>query len=172
MGTELMTDTTKEHRPSSQITEVPGQAREPTGTVAALLSNAQGHPARPDTEVLDKPVRRRFTADYKRRILAQANACTGPGDIGKLLRREGLYSSNLSNWRAQREQAIDDGLSKSRGRKPQERNLLAEENARLQKENQHLRERLTQAQTIIDVQKKLSQLLGMNDSPAYAGGTL
>lgn len=87
-------------------------------------------------------------------------------EIGKLLRREGLYSSHLAKWRALREEGILEGLSRARGRKPIEKNPLAEEIARLQKENQQLQTHLFQAQTIIDVQKKkLSQLLGLNVMP-------
>lgn len=166
-----MTDTTIKHQPSSQIPESRDKPREAPQGIAAPTPSAGEQPARPDTEVLEKATRRRFSADYKRRILAEADSCTNPGDTGRLLRREGLYSSNLTNWRAQREQGILEGLSKSRGRKPQEKSLLAEENTRLQKENQHLRERLSQAQTIIDVQKKLSQLLGMNNSPMLEGSS-
>ena len=118
-------------------------------------------------EVHEKPVRRRFTAEYKQRILATADTCTERGDIGELLRREGLYSSHLSKWRTQREQAVREGLSKRRGRKAQNKDPLAEENARLQKEMKRLHERLTQAQTIIEVQKKLSQLLGPNETPVH-----
>ena len=114
------------------------------------------------SEVLEKAVRRRFTAEYKHRILNEADACTDSGDIGALLRREGLYSSHLSKWRAQREQAIRESLSKARGRKPVEKNPLAEENARLQKENQRLQDRLTQAQTIIEVQKTCAELVEVN----------
>lgn len=121
------------------------------------------------SEVQEKPVRRRFTAEYKESILAEADASTKPGDIGEMLRREGLYSSHLSKWRAQREEAVREGLSKRRGRKSQDKNPLAEENARLQKEINRLQERLTQAQIIIDVQKKLSQLLGLNETPALKG---
>jgi transposase-like protein len=113
------------------------------------------------SEVSAKADRRRFTADYKRRILAEADACTEPGDLGKLLRREGLYSSHLTGWRRQRDAAIAAALSQRRGRKPLEKNSLATEIARLQTENQRLQERLTQAQTIIEVQKKLSSLLGL-----------
>ena len=119
--------------------------------------------------MLEKTARRRFTAEYKQRILTEADACIEPGDIGKLLRREGLYSSHLSTWRAQRKQAVREGLSKRRGRKVQDKNQLAEENARLQKNIKHLQERLTQAETIIEVQKKLSQLLGLNENPANDG---
>ena len=96
--------------------------------------------------------------------MTEADSCTEPGDIGKLLRREGLYSSHLSTWRARREQAVREGLSKRRGRKVQDKNPLVVENARLQKDIKHIQERLTQAETIIEVQKKLSQLLGLNES--------
>ena len=120
--------------------------------------------SRISSEVLEKTARRRFTAEYKQRILTEADSCTEPGDIGKLLRREGLYSSHLSTWRARREQAVREGLAKRRGRKVQDKNPLVVENARLQKDIKHIQERLTQAETIIEVQKKLSQLLGLNES--------
>jgi transposase len=125
--------------------------------------------SRISSEVLEKTARRRFTAEYKQRILAEADSCTEPGDIGKLLRREGLYSSHLSTWRARREQAVREGLSKRRGRKVQDKNPLVVENARLQKDIKHIQERLTQAETIIEVQKKLSQLLGLNESQENDG---
>ncbi len=83
----------------------------------------------------------------------------------------GCIPRNPTNWRAQREQGILEGLSKSRGRKPQEKSLLSEGNIRLQKENQHFRERLSQAQTIIEIQKKLSQVLGINNSPMLEGSS-
>lgn len=128
-------------------------------------ADGAGEVSRISSEVLEKAVRRRFTAEYKQRILNEAEACADSGDIGKLLRREGLYSSHLSKWRAQREQGIREGLSKARGRKPVEKNPLAEENARLQKEIRRLTARLSQAQSIIEVQKKLSQLLGLSENP-------
>ncbi len=121
------------------------------------------------SEVLQKTARRRFTAEYKQRILTEADACIEPGDIGKLLRREGLYSSHLSTWRAQRKQAVREGLSKRQGRKTQVKNPLVEENARLQKDIKRIQQRLAQAETIIEVQKKLSQLLGLSKSPANDG---
>ena len=88
--------------------------------------------------------------------MTEADACIESGDIGKLLRREGLYSSHLSTWCTQRKQAVHEGLSKQRGRKAQDKNPLAEENVRLQKDIKRIQERLTQAETIIAVQKKLS----------------
>lgn len=114
----------------------------------------------PDPEVVEKKPRRRFTAKYKLRILHEADNCTQPGQLGVLLRREGLYSSNLSNWRRQREKGILNGLkSKKRGRKNKPKNPLADQVARLEKENRKLRLKLKQAETIIDVQKKVSQML-------------
>jgi transposase-like protein len=113
--------------------------------------------------VPEKPRRRRFTVDYKLRILEEADRCQEPGALGALLRREGLYSSHLSTWRKQREQGILNGLApRQRGRKPKRRDPLVEENQRLERENQRLLARLEKAETIIEVQKKLSQLLGIS----------
>jgi transposase-like protein len=131
------------------------------GATEGSAPEGAGPSPRIPSEVSPKADRRRFTADYKRRILAEAEACTEPGDLGKLLRREGLYSSHLTGWRRQRDEAVAAALGQRRGRKPLEKNPLAAEIARLQAENQHLQERLTQAQTIIEVQKKLSSLLGL-----------
>ena len=109
----------------------------------------------PSPEVLEKPVRRRFTVEYKTRILAEADACTETGQLGELLRREGLYSSHLSCWRRQRDEGALAGLTpKRRGRKAKPKNPLADEVAQLQRENDRLNEQLRQAKLIIDVQKK------------------
>jgi len=114
----------------------------------------------PEPEVLPRAKRRRFSAEYKLRILEEADKCTQRGEIGALLRREGLYSSHLSTWRQQRLLGQLAGLSpKKRGRKPQD--PVDEEVARLRRENERLRARLEEAEMIIDVQKKLSQLLGL-----------
>jgi transposase len=114
----------------------------------------------PDPEVPEKAKRRQFTAEYKRSIVAQA--CRDDGAIGALLRREGLYSSHLTTWRRQKEQGELDALTpKKRGRKSTA-NPLTEENQRLRKENARLSRRLEQAELIIDVQKKVSALLGIS----------
>jgi len=116
----------------------------------------------PSPEVLEKPVRRRFTVEYKTQILAEADACSEPGMLGELLRREGLYSSHLSAWRRQRNAGALAGLTpRRRGRKAKPRNPLADEVARLQRENQRLQEQLRQAELIIDVQKKVSEMLNL-----------
>ena len=115
---------------------------------------------RPDPEVLEKAQRRQFTAAYKQRILDEAEGCTEPGQIGALLRREGLYSSHLTTWRRQRDKGVLKGLSpQKRGRKRKDE--LEREVARLQQENERLQASLEQAETIIEVQKKLSRLLGL-----------
>ena len=115
-----------------------------------------------DPEVQDKKSRRNFTAKYKLEILERADACAHPGELGVLLRREGLYSSNLTTWRRQRDQGLLDVMSpKKRGRKKHEINPLSQELARLQKENERLKNKLKQAETIIEVQKKISEILGI-----------
>ena len=116
----------------------------------------------PDPEVVPRAKRRRFSAEYKLRILEEAEARSERGQIGSLLRREGLYSSHLTTWRQQREQGQLEALSpKKQGCKPSVDEALAKELAELKRENQRLGNRLQQAETIIEVQKKLSGLLGL-----------
>lgn len=127
-----------------------------------LLSTSSTLKTDLDPEVRENKPRRKFTAKYKLEILRKADACTEPGQIGALLRKEGLYSSNLTTWRRQREQGLLDAMSpKKRGRKKQEINPLSPEVARLQKENERLKRKLKQAQAIIEVQKKVSEILGV-----------
>ena len=126
----------------------------------------------PNPEVPDKPVRRHFTAEYKLRILRLADACTEAGSLGALLRREGLYASNLNTWRHQRERGILSGLTpKKRGRKESVRNPLVAENEKLRRDNERLTNRLRQTEIIIDVQKKVSQILGIPLASPEDGGT-
>lgn len=116
--------------------------------------------SRVDPEVKVKPERRRFTAEYKLRILKEADNCTGPGQIGALLRREGLYSSNLTQWRLQRAEGVLQALTpRKRGPKV---DPLAEENAALRQRVDRLEAELKRAETIIEVQKKVSELLGLS----------
>jgi len=116
----------------------------------------------PNPEVEEKAKRRSYSAEYKRRVLREADACTEPGEVGALLRREGLYSSHLSSWRKQRERGELAGLSpKKRGRKHRRKTVSAKEHERLQRENRRLRQRLEQAELIIDIQKKASEMLGI-----------
>ena len=116
----------------------------------------------PDPEVTDRAVRRRFTAKYKLSILQQADSCSESGSKGALLRREGLYSSNLNTWHRQRDEGTLAALTpKQRGRKAAPADTVALENEQLRKDNARLAKRLEQAELIIEVQKKVSQLLGI-----------
>lgn len=117
---------------------------------------------RPVPEVQEKPVRRQFTAEYKLRILEEADGCTDKGEVGALLRREGLYSSHLSNWRRLREKGSLASLKpKQRGRKRKQDDVATQELKRLEREIRQLTERLRQAETIIGVQKKVCEMLGI-----------
>lgn len=120
----------------------------------------------PDPEVPENKRRRKFTAKYKLRILAEVDSCTELGQVGSLLRREGLYSSNLTAWRKQRENGLLQSMSpKKRGRKRKEINPLARRVAQLETENRRLQQKLKKAETIIEVQKKISEILGINQNP-------
>jgi transposase-like protein len=119
-----------------------------------------------------KAARRRFTAADKLRILRLADGCTVPGSLGTLLRKEGLYSSNLTTWRRQRDAGTLSALTpKQRGRRTQGRDPLRRENAQLRQENERLARRLRQAELIIDVQKKVSQILGIPLATPEDGGS-
>lgn len=115
-----------------------------------------------EVEVLAKAARRRFTAEYKRRILKEAERCSRPGEIGALLRREGLYSSHLSAWRAARARGELAGLSpRRRGPRPRPIDARDRRIRALERENRRLAARAERAEALVEVQKKLSQLLGI-----------
>jgi transposase len=115
-----------------------------------------------DPEVTAKARRRSFTAEYKKRILAAADKAAETGEIGALLRREGLYSSTLTRWRRERDEAVQNAFRGKRGPQP-ERNPLSAENEKLRRRNQHLEEELRKAQIIIEVQKKVAALLALGN---------
>ncbi len=120
-------------------------------------------PERADPEVVAKPKRRCFTAAYRFRILEQAERCTEPGEVGRLLRREGLYSSHLTAWRkARREGALRGLSSKKRGAKPKANNPLEPQVRALEAKVAHLEKELHKAHTILDVQGKVAGLLGFS----------
>jgi transposase len=117
--------------------------------------------SRPDPEVVAKPQRRSYTAEYKLRILREAEvAALTRGAVGALLRREGLYSSLLANWRRERAQGMREALTPQKRGPKSKRNPLAEEMQKLQRQNARLNEELRKAHIIIDVQKKVAALLG------------
>ncbi len=131
---------------------------------------AKERSAAPDPEVPEKPQRRRYSAEYKLRILQEADMCREPGEIGVLLRREGLYFSHLKTWRRQREEGTLAALSpRKRGRKATPVSPLSRRVAELEEENRRLTERLKQAETIIDVQKKVSEILRIPASDPQSG---
>ena len=117
---------------------------------------------RPEPEVLERATRRQFSAEYKLGILRQADACTEPGAIGALLRREGLYSACLTKWRRQREAGVLGALSpRPRGPKPNEADVAERRIAQLEREKERLSRRLAEAELIIEFQKKVGALLGV-----------
>jgi len=149
-----------------------GERSEPElpGRGATSARSDRATPGRPDPEVVPQAKRRRFSAKYKLDILRQADACEEPGAVGALLRREGLYYSHVTKWRRQREQGPLAGLApKKRGRKPDPDRELRQRNAQLEKENRRLAEKLERAELIIEVQKIVAQLLGL-DPKAEQGG--
>lgn len=134
-------------------------ARMADGSSNTTAANGNGTP---DPEVLAKPKRRRFTAKYKLRILREADALGDSGDVGKMLRREGLYYSYLASWRLERQSGELAGLKpKTRGKKPSANKGIIKETQRLSRENTRLKKQLAQAEAIIDIQKKVASLLGI-----------
>ncbi len=137
----------------SDVEKVDGHIEDPLQAVGPGVSPP------PDPEVEPVVHRRRFSAAYKGRILAEADACE-PGTLGALLRREGLYHSNLKRWRKERDDGMLDGLApKKRGPTPDPDRDLKRRNMQLEKENKRLAKRLADAELIIDIQKKISMLL-------------
>lgn len=123
----------------------------------------------PDPEVVERPIKRTFTAAYKQRILREADQCQ-PGELGALLRREGLYRSILYKWREQRDQAEQAALTaKKVGRKAKQLDPSAKRLAELERENARLQQRLKQAEAVIDLQKKISEILSIPLNPPPSG---
>ena len=158
----------KKHMVSEPGTEEMEGARRATGipSVGATTATHRTLHAVADPEVPEKASRRKFTAGYKLRILKEAETCQHAGQRGALLRREGLYSSHLTTWRRQAERGTLQALSpRRRGPKARTPNPLMKQVATLEKENQHLRHKLQQAERIIEVQKKISEILHGSPEP-------
>ncbi len=126
---------------------------------ATVDSGARGPAGAPDPEVTERAKRRRFTAEYKLRILREADACKVHGDLGALLRREGLYSSHLATWRRQRDEIAKAGL-KARKRGPKSK-AVDPRVKQLKRENARLKRRLVRVELMLDIQKKASEMLGI-----------
>ena len=142
-----------------------GSARpaiEVTGVVDSGSDEVEGGRAapRPNPEVVARAKRRRFTAALKQKVLAEADAAKGSGEIGAVLRRHGLYSSHLTHWRQERDAGILEGLTPQK-RGPKTKVTAATlANQKLQRENERLTEQLRKAEIVIDIQKKVAALLG------------
>jgi transposase len=147
-----------------------GERSEPDGGAGGSPgARGRGAGGVPDPEVVPRARRRRFSATYKLRVVGEADACTRPGEIGALLRREGLYSSHLVEWRRARDQGQLEALApKRRGPKPDPARAASKREQQLERENVRLRKKLETAETIIDVQRKLSRLLGI-EMPETSG---
>ncbi len=129
-------------------------ARRATGDAGARAPEGA-----PDPEVTERAKRRRFTAEYKLRILRKADAGRGDGDVGALLRREGLYSSQLAAWRRRRDEIAKAGL-KARKRGPQGK-VVDPRVKQLERENARLKRRLERVELMLTIQKKASEMLGI-----------
>jgi transposase len=132
------------------------------GTI--ILSATDPEPSPPNPEVVEHARRRQFTAAYKVRILREAEDCE-PGQLGALLRREGLYSSHLTYWRQQRDHGLLAALAPRRRGRPSQA-IGEQELARLRQENERLTQKLAAAEAVIDIQKKVSALLGLTSTAA------
>ncbi|MBT9160086.1 MAG: hypothetical protein DDT26_01359 [Dehalococcoidia bacterium] len=141
---------------SPRVEEIPVALRAPSISSTLASHGSRGINAVPDPEVPEKARRRSYTAEYKRLILREVEVCKEQGQVGALLRREGLYSSNLTAWRRQAERGTLDALSsKKRGPKARKPDTSLRRIAEQEKEIQKLRARLRKAELIIDAQKKL-----------------
>jgi transposase len=151
--------------------------KELNGAVGGSLERAGGERRRiadgrvareglPDPELVERPVRRRFSAEYKLRVLREAEACAKPGEVGALLRREGLYSSLLTEWRRAREAGALSALERPRGRRPA--HPLEVENAELRRRAERAEAELEKARRVIEVQGNVSALLGQLLEPRGA----
>ena len=114
----------------------------------------------PEVEVAAKATRRRFTVEYKRKIVRDADGCKTPGAVGALLRREGLYSSHLTTWRAARDRGELTGAPRKRGPAPQGSDPRDKKIAELERETVRWRKRAERAEALVEVQKKVAALLG------------
>lgn len=140
---------------------------EPPATVAPIVAGAGEAGRPPDSEVPERPVRRQFSAAYKLRIVQEADRCRDSNGIGSLLRREGLYSSHLGTWRRQRDEGSLSALApRKRGRPAEKPHPDTKRLAQVEREKRHLERRLKQAEALLELQKKVSEILGIDLPPA------
>ena len=150
-----------------------GEPERSAGEPNAVANNPAAAGPLPDPEVLATSQRRRFTPAYKARIVEEAMACTGSGQIGALLRREGLYSSALTLWRRQYQSGALQALKDDKRGRKRTRDARDQELERLGREVERLNKKLSQAELIIDIQKKVAAILGNPiETPSNNEGSL
>lgn len=140
------------------------------GVVEAVPTNGTVHPIPPNPEVTERARRRQFSAAYKLKILEEADGCMVAGELGALLRREGLYSSHLAEWRRHRAEGTLAALAPKRRGRPVV-SAAETELARLRQENERLTRQLAAAEAIIEIQKKVSSLLGLTEPSGEPKGS-
>jgi transposase len=148
-------------RPTLHAVKVTDEPK-PEAAVAPAAKTAPAPAPAPDPEVLEGPARRTFSAEFKRQLLAEVDvAIASGGEVGAILRRHGLYSSHLSDWRRLRDEGARAGLApRQRGRKAQPVNPLAGQVARLERELARATARAERAERLVELQKKVAELLG------------
>jgi len=147
--------------PAAERREVERSEADRSAAAGKTVATEPATPPRPDPEVVADAKRRTFSAEYKQRLLAEADAAAAqPGAIGALLRREGLYSSHLVTWRRERQAGILKGLTPHKRGPKSKRSPQEEEIQKLRRKNQRLTEELRKAEIVIEVQKKVGALLG------------
>jgi transposase len=134
------------------------------------MSTAERALGGPEIEVVAKATRRRFTLDYKRKIIREADGCKTPGAVGALLRREGLYSSHLATWRAARDRGELAGLARKRGPVPQIADPRDKKIAELEREAARWRKRAERAEALVEVQKNLGRCWEHRSTPSHRDG--
>jgi transposase len=137
------------------------QERERLGSAVGDLTAGGREAPRPDPEVVARAKRRRYTAEYKQKVLTEADAARGSGEIGAVLRRHGLYSSHLTKWRKERKSGILEGLAPQKRGPKSKVNPLSVEIQKLRRDNERLADQLRKAEIVIEVQKKVAMLLGL-----------
>ena len=164
---EAMDNTMKKRLLATERGEPERSGGDPNG----VANNATATPSTPNPEVSAQPQRRRFTVKYKACIVEEAQKCTESGQIGALLRREGLYSSALTQWRRQYQNGALQGLKDDKRGRKRTRDARDQELECLRCENERLSKKLSQAELIIDIQKKVAAMLGHPiETPANSEG--
>jgi hypothetical protein len=148
-------------RETEEIAETEGARRATEVSANGAPTTGEAAARRGDVEVVAKAERRRFGAEYKRRVVREADRCTKPGEIGALLRREGLYSSHLSTWRAARDRGELEGLSpRKRGPKTTPADPRDKRITEIERSEERWRKRAERAEALVELQKQIAALLG------------